>query len=106
VKPNGKTKENTMSAYVIFDVEIRDMSKYQEFMNGVKPALEAAGAKYLARGGVHKVYEGSWEPRRIVILEFPSVAAWEAFYSGSVYQGLRSIRDECSSARLVSVEGL
>ena len=94
-----------MSAYVIFDVEIRDMSKYQEFISGVKPAIEAAGAKYLARGGAHKVYEGSWQPRRIVILEFPSVAAWEDFYSGPVYQGLKSIRDECSSARLVSVEG-
>ena len=95
-----------MSAYVIFDVEIYNMSKYQEFMNGVKPALAAAGARYLARGGAHKVYEGDWQPRRIVILEFPSVAAWEAFYAGPVYQGLRAIRDECSSARLVSVEGI
>ena len=30
-----------MSAYVIFDVEIRDPARYQEFMAGVKPALEA-----------------------------------------------------------------
>lgn len=95
-----------MSAYVIFDVEIRDMSKYQEFMKGVKPALDAAGARYLARGGTHKVYEGDWKPRRIVILEFPSVAEWEAFYTGPVYQGLKEIRDECSSAKLVSVEGI
>ena len=61
--------------YVIFDVEIKDAARYQEFMSGVKPALEAAGARYLARGGAHKVYEGDWEPRRIVLLEFPSVAA-------------------------------
>ncbi len=95
-----------MSAYVIFDVEIRDPARYQEFMTGVKPALEAAGAKYLARGGTHKVYEGDWQPRRIVLLEFPSVQAWEEFYLGPVYQGLKLIRDECSSARLVSVESL
>lgn len=95
-----------MSAYVIFDVDIRDPAKYQEFMSGVKPALEAAGAKYLARGGAHKVYEGDWTPRRIVLLEFPDVAAWESFYNGSVYQGLKHIRDACSEARLVSVEGL
>jgi len=94
-----------MSAYVIFDVEIRDMTRYQEFMKGVKPALDAAGARYLVRGGAHKVYEGDWEPR-IVILEFPSVATWEAFYNGPTYQGLKAIRDQCSSARLVSVEGL
>ena len=95
-----------MSAFVIFDVEIRDMERYQDFMRQVKPALEAAGARYLARGGAHKVYEGDWTPRRIVLLEFPSVAAWETFYNGPAYQGLKTIRDECSSARLVSVEGL
>ena len=94
-----------MSAYVIFDVEIRDPDRYQEFMKKVKPALDEAGARYLARGGAHKVYEGDWTPRRIVLLEFPSVAAWESFYYGPVYQGVKAIRDECSSARLVSVEG-
>jgi uncharacterized protein (DUF1330 family) len=95
-----------MAAYVIFDVEIRDPTRYQEFMNQVKPALDQAGARYLARGGAHKVYEGDWSPRRIVLLEFPTHAAWESFYYGPVYQGIKSIRDECSSARLVSVEGL
>ena len=95
-----------MPAYVMFDVDIRDAARYQEFTMGVKPALEQAGARYLARGGAHKVYEGDWEPRRIVLLEFPSVAAWESFYNGAVYQGLKSVRDACSSARLVSVEGL
>lgn len=95
-----------MAAYVVFDVEIRNAERYQDFMRQVKPALEAAGARYLARGGTHKAYEGDWLPRRIVIIEFPSIAVWESFYYGPVYQRLKSIRDECSSARLVSVEGL
>lgn len=95
-----------MSAYVIFDVEIHDMTKYQEFVKGVKPAIDAAGGRYLARGGAHKVYEGDWTPRRIVVLEFPSVSAWETFYNGPTYQGLKAVRDQCSSARLVSVQGL
>lgn len=95
-----------MSAYVIFDVQITDPAQYQEFMAGVKPALALAGAEYLARGGEHKVYEGDWKPRRIVLLKFPSVDAWEAFYNGPTYQGLKHIRDKCSEARLVSVVGL
>ena len=52
------------------------------------------------------MHEGDWEPRRIVLLEFPSVAAFETFYHGPVYQGLKGLRDSCSTARLVSVEGL
>jgi uncharacterized protein (DUF1330 family) len=101
-----RPKEFLMPAYVIFDVDIRDPARYQDFMNEVKPALQAAGARYLARGGAHKVHEGDWSPRRIVIIEFPSIPAWETFYNGPVYQGLKHIRDECSSARLVSVEGI
>ena len=93
-----------MPAYVIFDVEIRDLARYQDFMSQ-EPALQA-GARYLARDRALKVHEGDWSPRRIVILEFPFLAGWEAFYDGPVYQGLKHIRDECSSARLVSVEGV
>jgi uncharacterized protein (DUF1330 family) len=52
------------------------------------------------------VYEGDWQPRRIVILEFPDLAAFESFYNGPTYQRLKSIRDACSRARLVAVQGL
>jgi uncharacterized protein (DUF1330 family) len=41
-------------------------------MAGVKPALEAVGARYLARGGERR---GDWMPRRIVPLQFPSAEA-------------------------------
>ena len=41
--------EVCMAAYVIFDVEIRDPVRYQDFMNQVKPALANAGASYLTR---------------------------------------------------------
>lgn len=95
-----------MPAYAIFDVDITDMSRYQAFMEGVKPALEEAGARYLARGGRHQIYEGDWQPRRIVLLEFPTMEAFDNFYRGPVYTALKGIRDECSNARLVSVQGL
>jgi uncharacterized protein (DUF1330 family) len=40
-----------MTAYAIFDVDIRAMARYQEFMAAVKPEVEAAGGRYLVRGG-------------------------------------------------------
>jgi uncharacterized protein (DUF1330 family) len=41
-----------MSAYVIFDVEIRDMNKYQEFMKAVKPPEGRRGLRldHICRG--------------------------------------------------------
>ena len=89
----GSTAVPGLSAKPIIDIlmavrSLRDVRK-------IRPALESAGARYLARGGAHKVYEGDWEPRRIVLLQFPSVEAWEAFYNGPTYQGLKAIRDAC-----------
>jgi uncharacterized protein (DUF1330 family) len=92
--------------YVILDVAIRDVERYLTYMERVTPALEAAGGRYLARGGTLTIYEGSWIPPRIVLLEFPSQRAWESFYYGPEYEGIKTIRDEVSTSRLVGVEGL
>ena len=75
-------------------------------MAQVKPALEAIGARYLARGGEHKVYEGDWKPHRIVLLEFPSLEVWETFYESDAYQGLKHLREKSSSGRLIGVVGI
>lgn len=95
-----------MSTHVIFDVDVRDPDGYPAFMPGVKPALEAAGGRFPARGGALEVYQGNWAPRRIVRLQFPSVAAWQDLCNGDAYPGLKSVREVCNSARRVSVEGL
>jgi uncharacterized protein (DUF1330 family) len=96
-----------MRAYVIFDVEIRDQTEYQEYMRQVKPVIEAAGGRYLVRGGAHKVVEGNWYPRRLVLLEFPSMAAAQDFYLSPEYQALKALRLRSSTAHAaVVVEGM
>ena len=96
-----------MAAYVIFDVEIRDMTQYQEYMRQVKPVIEAAGGRYLVRGGAHKVVEGDWYPRRLVVLEFPSMAVAQDFYLSEEYQALKALRLRSSTAHgAVVVEGI
>jgi uncharacterized protein (DUF1330 family) len=80
------------------------MDKYRECMARAKPAIEAAGGKYLARGGEHEAFEGDWTPRRLlVLLEFPSMNAFRSFCLGPVYSELKAIRGACNSARLVAV---
>ncbi len=96
-----------MAAYVIFDVEISDMEQYQEYMRQVKPVIEAAGGRYLVRGGPHKVVEGNWYPRRLVLLEFPSMAVAQDFYLSLEYQALKALRLRSSTAHsAVVVEGI
>jgi uncharacterized protein (DUF1330 family) len=95
-----------MAAYVIFDVDVRDAVRFKDFQTRVKPLIEASGARYLTRGGEHRVYEGDYQPHRLVLFEFPSMHAWETFYASGDYRELKAVRDECSTARLVAVEGI
>lgn len=95
-----------MAYYVIFDVAIHDLPKYQQYMAQIKPVIEAAGGRYLVRGGTHTVLEGDWKPTRLVIFEFPSLTAAQSFYVSPEYESLKAMRREASSANIVGVEGV
>ena len=95
-----------MAAYVITDLEVFDIEHYLAYQQALKPLLEAAGARYLARGGEFRVYQGDYQPRRLVLLEFPSLEAVDDFYESAGYQSLEPQRRACSSARIIAVEGL
>lgn len=94
-----------MSVFLIFDVEVHDAERFKDFMRAAKPLVEDVGGRYLVRGGAFEVLEGDWVPSRLVLIEFPSMAAFRTFYEGD-YQKAKAIRDECSTARLVVVEGV
>ena len=95
-----------MAAYVITDLDVFDIAHYLLYQQALKPLLAQAGARYLARGGEFRVYEGDYRPQRLVVLEFPSLEAVEEFYESAAYQALEEQRRACSSARIIAVEGL
>jgi len=95
-----------MAAYAILEVEVHDIAEYLVHHQEVAQLLEAAGARYLARGGSARDYEGGSEPGSLMLIEFPSLAAIDAFYTGPAYRELRRHRDSCSTSRILAVEGL
>ena len=95
-----------MVAYAILEVDVHDIGEYLQHQQRVAPLLEAVGARYLARGGESRDYEGEEEPGSLILVEFPSLTAMDAFYNGEAYQQLRPHRDTCSKTRILAVEGL
>ncbi|MCB1729474.1 MAG: DUF1330 domain-containing protein [Halieaceae bacterium] len=95
-----------MTAYVVTDLDVFDIEQYLAYQHALKPLLEAVGARYLARGGEFRVYQGDYLPRRLMVLEFPSLAAVDDFYDSPGYQALEAQRRACSSARIIAVDGL
>jgi uncharacterized protein (DUF1330 family) len=95
-----------MAAYIIADVDVTDSAKYEEYRQKVPAVITKHGGRYLARGGATEVLEGSWAPRRAVIVEFPSMAALKAFWDSPEYRPLRAIREASARSMLVAVEGI
>jgi len=81
-----------MPAYVIADVKVTDPEQYKQYMALSPGAIEAAGGRCLVRGGQHDVFEGDWQPNRLVMVEFADMAAARAFYDSAKYREARAKR--------------
>lgn len=95
-----------MSAYVIVDVKVRDVDKYEAYKQLVQATVEAYGGRYLARGGRTRTLEGDWSPTRLVILEFEDVERARAWWASEEYREPKALRQAVSDTQMVVVEGV
>jgi uncharacterized protein (DUF1330 family) len=95
-----------MPAYVIADVEVVNAERYADYSAQVQATLEPYGGRFLVRGGATETIEGDWLPRRLVIIEFPSIDAAHRWYESPEYQAILGIRHEAATARLILADGV
>ena len=95
-----------MAAYVIYQGEVLDPERYDEYKAKGAESILAAGGKYLVRGGDVEVLEGERPEGRIVLLEFPSREAALAWYRSDEYAEIRKIREGAARARMYVVDGV
>ena len=97
---------NKMAVYVIADIEVLDPALFEEYRQKVPATIAAYGGRYVARGGHTEVLEGSWEPKRCVVLEFPDMERFKTWWSSPEYAPLRALRQRASNSSLVVTQGL
>jgi len=95
-----------MAAYLIVDIEITNPEKYAEYVKAVPPTIAKHGGKYLVRGGKTERIEGSWEPKRVVVLEFPSFERAKRWWGCDEYAGPKALRQAASITNMILVEGV
>lgn len=93
-----------MPALLIADIDVRDAETYARYRQANPGIVGKYGGRYLAVGREVRVLEGDWVPRRTVIIEFPDMAALDAFYQSPEYAELRPIRWQSADSRLVAFE--
>jgi uncharacterized protein (DUF1330 family) len=94
-----------MPAYFIVDVEVTDPAGFDEYRKLVPATVEKYGGRFVVRGGRTETLEGNWHPKRVVVLEFPSVEQAKRWYDSEEYREPKALRFRTSKANLILVEG-
>lgn len=94
-----------MPAYIIVDAEVTDPTRYEGYKRLTPAAIAKHGGRFLVRGGAHETLEGTWRPNRVVVLEFPSIAAARTFWESPEYAEARAARAGAATFQAVLVDG-
>ncbi len=95
-----------MAAYVMYNADVTDPGRYEEYKRLAEASVVAAGGRYLVRGGDIEVLEGEPPAGRTVILEFPSRDAITAWYRSDDYAAARRVRASAATARIYVIDGV
>jgi uncharacterized protein (DUF1330 family) len=95
-----------MSAFVIVEIDVHNPVGYEEYKKRASATVEAHGGKYIVRGGQTEVLEGDWQPKRIVVLEFPSMDRAKEWLNCEEYREPRKMRHATARTNMILVEGV
>ncbi len=95
-----------MAAYLLIDCKVIDASRYEDYKRLAQSAIARYGGKYLVRGGQSSVLEGTCQPNRVVVLEFPSLEQARAFYDSPEYAAARVARKGAAQMNMIAVAGV
>jgi uncharacterized protein (DUF1330 family) len=94
-----------MSVYVIAQGRVENRALLYEYVAKVIPTIESHQGRVVAFDEQPEVVEGTIEHRRIVILEFPSMTAFRAWYDSPEYQEILPLRLNSTRGTLMVVKG-
>jgi len=95
-----------MAAYFIVDVEVTDPAGFEEYRQLVPGTVQKYGGRFLVRGGAVETLEGDWQPKRVVVLEFPSLEQAKRWYNSEDYRDPKALRFKTAKSKLILVEGI
>ena len=95
-----------MSAYVIIRIKVTDAEKLKAYQKVAPSIIEQYEGRILARGGELVSLEGPHETRRVVIIEFPSLARAKEFYRSEAYTSAIALRENAAVFESIAIDGL
>ena len=94
-----------MSAYMVIDITPTDAQRMGEYTAGALPVLERHGGRVVAFDPQVLPLEGGWNPAQVILVEFDSKEAIEAYLGSDEYAPWKAVRQASSVGRSVAVAG-
>ncbi len=95
-----------MPVYLVADIDIKDTAGFEEYRKLVPATIQKYGGRHLVRGGKFEKLEGEWQPKRLAIVEFPSLEQAKRWYNSEEYRGPKELRFKTAKTNLILVEGV
>ena len=96
-----------MSAYFVVTTKISDSSKrelYNEYIEKVKPIAESYDGVYIVRSEKISFLSKTWNPDRVIIIEFPTPNRILTWLSSSEYKEIANLRLDSVFSEAIIVE--
>lgn len=94
-----------MPAYVLVQVQISDLERYEAYKLMTPASIAAFGGRFLVRGSAVESLEGTWQPERLVILEFPDKGQAKAWWASELYAPAKALRQQTATTQMILLEG-
>lgn len=95
-----------MAAYLLADLTERHAQTFEAYRQAVPAVIARFGGRHIVRGGTVEAKEGDPGLHRVVIPEFPDMAAARAVYDSPAHAPLLALRLEAAGGMVALVEGV
>jgi uncharacterized protein (DUF1330 family) len=94
-----------MSVYVVVQGKVENRELLDQYVEKAGPAIKSHQGRTIAFDDEPVVVEGKIEYPRTVIVEFPSMAAFRAWYDSPEYQAILPLRLKATQGTFIVANG-
>lgn len=95
-----------MTVYALAQLRFTDRAAYDRYQARFFEAARGHKIRLLAADEAPRVLEGAWDRDKVVLLEFPDEAAYEAWASSPLYEEIARDRKAGADAVVLLLQGL
>ena len=94
-----------VKGYLLGQITISDKSQYKKYDAKIGDVIKEFGGRYLVKGGLRRVKEGSPTFQRDVLVEFKDIEAAQHFFSSKQFKEISRFRKAGSTGFLLLLNG-